>query len=131
MSDICLGNAPSIKRSYAKILASCVLLLLVTNILYVLALAVGMVLLVIPGLVLYIWLILSSSVVVLERKSAVTAFKRSKQLGDGSHWRNAGLVLLLAIIMGVISGIAGVFSAVFAVFLPPPSRICSMIGSSI
>lgn len=115
VSDVCLGNPPSFKRSYAKILGKLVLLLLVTNILYMLAVAVGMLLLVIPGLVLYIWLILSSSVVVLERKSGVTAFKRSKQLGDGSHWRNAGLVLLLAIIMVVIGGIGGVVGGVIQV----------------
>jgi len=114
VSDVCLGNAPSFKRSYAKILGKLVLLLLVTNLLQILAIAIGIVLLVIPGLVLAIWLLLSPQVVVLERRSGIAALKRSKQLGDGSHWRNAGLFLLLTIIMAVIGGvIGGVFGFTF------------------
>ena len=69
VSDVCLGNAPSFKRSYAKILSKLVLLLLMTSILQMLALAVGLVLLVIPGLVLVIWFMMSQSVVVLEAKA--------------------------------------------------------------
>ena len=45
----------------------------------------------------------------------MTALKRSKQLGDGSHWRNAGLVLLLAVIMGVIGVIGGVVGGLIQV----------------
>jgi predicted lysophospholipase L1 biosynthesis ABC-type transport system permease subunit len=57
---------------------------------------------------------LSPSVVVLERRSGIAALKRSKQLGDGSHWRNSGLVLLISIIMALIgSVIGGVFGFVF------------------
>ena len=107
VSDVCLGNAPSFKRSYAKILGKLGLLLLATNILQMLAIMVGMVLLFIPGMVLSIWLLLSPSVVVLERRSGVAAMKRSKQLGDGSHWRNFGLLLLLAIITLVSIGVIG------------------------
>lgn len=114
VSDICLGNQPSIKRSYARILGKLVLLLLLTNLLQILAVAIGFVLLVVPGLVLFLWLILSPSVVVLEGRSGVAALKRSKQLGDGSHWRNAGLLLLLAVMMFVIGGVVGgVFGALF------------------
>jgi hypothetical protein len=103
VSDVCLGNTPSFKRSYAKVLGKLVLMLLVTNILQMLAVVGGMVLLVIPGLVLLIWLMMSPSIVVLERKSGIAALERSKQLGDGSHWRNAGFFLLLIIILSGIS----------------------------
>jgi hypothetical protein len=77
VSDICLGNQPSIKRSYARILGKLVLLLLLTNLLQILAVAIGFVLLVVPGLVLILWLVLSPSVVVLEGRSGVAALKRS------------------------------------------------------
>lgn len=114
VSDVCLGNQPSFRRSYARVLGKLVLLLLVTNLLQMLAFAAGLVLLVVPGLVLMIWLVLTSPVVVLEGKSGVAALKRSKQLGDGSHWRNAGLLLLLFIIMAVVGGlIGGVFGFLF------------------
>ncbi len=115
VSDVCLGNAPSFKRSYAKVFGKLVLMLLFTNILQVLAVAGGMVLLVIPGLVLLIWFMMSPSIVVLERKSGLAALERSKQLGDGSHWRNAGFFLLLIIILtGILLLIEGLIRAVMA-----------------
>jgi hypothetical protein len=107
VSDICIGNVPSIKRSYSKILGKIVLRLLGTNILQALAIVIGFALLVIPGLVLAIWLMLSPSIVVLENRTGIAALKRSKQLGDGSHWRNAGLILLLTIISTVIGAVVG------------------------
>jgi len=114
VSDVCLGNAPSFKRSYAKILSKSALLLLVTNVLQLLAMVVGLVLLVIPGLVVGVWFMLAPTIVVLEAKSGIAALKRSKQLGDGSHWRNGGLILLLTIIGAVIGGvIGGVFGFLF------------------
>lgn len=114
VSDICLGGAPSFRRSYAKIFSKLVLLLLATNLLQILAIAIGLILLIIPGLVLAIWLLLTPSVVVLERRSGVEALKRSKQLADGSHWRNAGLFLLLMIITALFGGVVGgLFGALF------------------
>jgi len=114
VSDICLGNPPSFRRSYGKVLGKLVLLLLGTNLLQVLAIAIGFVLLIVPGLVVAIWLILSQAVVVLEGRSGVAALKRSKQLGDGAHWRTAGLFLLLMILMAVIGGvIGGIFGGLF------------------
>lgn len=107
VSDVCIGTVPSVKRSYAKIFGKIVLRLLGTNILTSLLVAVGLALLAIPGLVLFIWLLLVPSIVVLENKSGVAALKRSKQLGDGSHWRNAGLMLLLFILTTVIGLVIG------------------------
>lgn len=98
VSDVCIGNAPSFKRSYTKILGKVLPSLLITGILQILAIAVGLVLMVLPGLVLAVWLILSPSIVVLEGRSGFAALKRSKQLADGSHWRNAEIVLLLSIV---------------------------------
>jgi hypothetical protein len=80
-------------------------------------LLVGLVLLVIPGLVLMIWLMLTPSVVVLENRSGVAALKRSKQLGDGSHWRNAGLFLLLNMITWVMGGVLGFVIGLVGAFL--------------
>ena len=54
-----------------------------------------------------IWFMLVSAVVVLENKSGVAALKRSKQLADGSHWRNAGVMLLLVTLTSVIGGVIG------------------------
>jgi len=115
VSDVCIGNAPSIKRSYDKILSKIMLQLLVMNILEILAVGVGLVLLVVPGVVLFVWLFLSGPVVVLEGRSAIAALKRSKQLGDGSHWRNCGFFLLLFIILLVYYLL--IFAVILGVFV--------------
>jgi hypothetical protein len=116
VSDVCIGNAPSIKRSYDKILGN-TMRLLVTSIIQILAVTVAF-LLVIPGLVLLVWFILVGPVVMLEGKSGVAALKRSKQLGDGSHWRNLGYLLLSSLIFLVfLLPFVGVI-AVGVVFLP-------------
>jgi hypothetical protein len=132
VSDICIGNVPSIKRSYTKILDKIVLRLLGTNLLQALAIVVGCALLVIPGLVLLIWLMLSPSIVVLENRSGIAALKRSKQLGDGSHWRNAGLMLLLTIVL-VVTGavIGGVTGFVGALLFPDVmfQKVLSLVTS--
>lgn len=114
VSDICLGNRPSFQRAYRKVLGKLILVLLGTNLLQVLAIAIGFVLLIVPGLVVTVWLILTQAVVVLEGKGGVEALKRSKQLGDGAHWRNAGLMLLFMILMAVIGGVfGGIFGGLF------------------
>jgi hypothetical protein len=117
VSDVCIGNAPSIKRSYDKILGN-TMRLLVTFIIQMLALTVATFLLVIPGLVLLVWFISVGPVVMLEGKSGVAALKRSKQLGDGSHWRNLGYLLLSGLIFSVfLLPFVGVIVA-GVVFLP-------------
>lgn len=113
VSDICLGNAPSFKRSYTKVLGKLVLVLLGTNLLQILAVLSGLVLLVIPGLVIMLWIILTPQVAILEGRNGIAALKRSKQLGDGAHWRNAGLMMLLSIVSFSIGAvIGGAFAAI-------------------
>lgn len=109
VSDVCLGNAPSFYRSYRKILGPVVLLLVITTLLQTLVTMIGL-LLIIPGLLLAVWLLVTAPVVVLERKAAFGAFKRSKQLCDGSHWRNAAVLLLTILISAVVGMVVGAMS---------------------
>lgn len=119
VSDACIGNPPSLKRSYSKILSKIVFLRFVgTAILQIFVLTVGLGLLVIPGLVFALWFMLSPPIVMLEGRSGIAALNRSKQLADGSHWRNAGLIAALLIIEGVIIGIIAIFARVFAAIFP-------------
>lgn len=137
VSDVCLGNPPSIRRSYARVLGKLVFLLLLTNLLQMLAIllaalpgwaliawsettanklaaGLGFVVMLIPVFLAMLWFMLSSSIVVLENRSGMAALRRSKQLGDGAHWRNAGLLLVLFILTGVIGGVVGgIFGALF------------------
>jgi Uncharacterised protein family (UPF0259) len=109
ISDICLGNRPSVVRSYRKIFGI-VGRLLWSNLLQMLAIVAGMLLLIIPGLVLMVRLFLTSTVVVLENISGVAALKRSASLGRGYYWRNfgvmcvwSGILIGMMILLGVLT----------------------------
>jgi hypothetical protein len=100
ISDICLGNTPDVRASYARLFRGTLWLkLLGTSFLVMLAMMIGLVLAVIPGLVAIILLVFTSQIVVLERVSGVRALKRSAALVKGSFWRTVGTVALLAVIL--------------------------------
>jgi hypothetical protein len=104
VSDICLGNAPSLVRSYKRIFAV-ILKLLATNILQLAIILIGLILVFVPSIIAMLWLLFTPSVVILEGLWGFAALKRSKQLARGYNWRNLGVVLLLMIIGVVIFGI--------------------------
>jgi hypothetical protein len=137
VSDICLGNRPSIARSYKKVLRSGILKLLGTNLMQVAIVLVGFVLLIIPGIIALFWLMFTPSAVVLEGVGGFAALKRSKALADGYNWRNFGVFLLLLLILVVVGAILG---GLFALILPQaasrfPERIfqaiLNMIGATV
>ena len=107
ISDLCLGHKASIIRVYKRVFGVLILKLLWTNTLQILAVAVGFVLLIIPGFVATAWLMFTTTVVVLERTSGVAALKRSKNLGSTKHWRNIGVLLILMVVGMVIGGLVG------------------------
>ena len=97
VSDICLGNRPTVKRSYAAIgrvfgryIGAYLLLLLIVM--------VGFVLLIVPGFIAAVLLMFALPAVVIERKGAIASLKRSMFLGKGFYWRNFGISLLVGII---------------------------------
>jgi hypothetical protein len=118
VSDICLGNAPSLVRSYKKVFGV-MLKLLGTNILQVIIILIGFILLLVPGIIAMMWLMFTPSAVILEGVSGFSALKRSKQLAHGYNWRNFGVFLLLLIIMVVIGFIIGAIVGVILVLLLP------------
>jgi len=60
--------------------------LIAVDILFVVIVAVGLILGVIPGILAFVWLALSGPVVEIEERSAVGALKRSLQLVRGNFW---------------------------------------------
>lgn len=127
VSDICLENKPSLKRAYTYVFGKRFFQFISTLILQTLIIFGSTAIMILPGyffdseilmalaiLPLFIfifWFLLTPSVVILEAKSGVAALKRSKQLGDGSHWRNGGMLLVLIIVLGLIGGLIGLVSA--------------------
>ena len=89
--------------------------LVLSGILAGLGIAVGIVLLVVPGLVLLTWWALISPIIVLEGKKVGAAFGRSRDLVRGHGWTVFGVVVLAAL----ISLVATVLLSGLLSFLPP------------
>jgi hypothetical protein len=115
--------------------------LIAVGILAGIAIAIGLVLIIIPGLFLItIWAVLSP-VIVLEKSSVFGSFGRSMELTKGNRWRVFGVLVLLFIITAIIGGIvsaifreiidgfAGVAigSLIVQVFLAPLSALAAAI----
>ena len=79
-----------------------------------LGIAIGLVLLIIPGLFLLTRWSLVSPAVVVEKRSAGEAISRSWELVKGNSWTMFGIIIVTVILAGIASGI---ISALF-VFLP-------------
>jgi hypothetical protein len=89
--------------------------LVVAGILAGLGIALGLVLLIVPGLILLTWWCLIVPVIVLEEKHVGESFGRSRELVRGHGWTVFGVV----IITGLASAIAsGVIQSIFS-FLDP------------
>lgn len=104
------GSFPGVGEVWPKV-APRVGALVFTSILAGVGIAVGMLLLIVPGLVLLTWWAVIAPVVMLEDTSGAAALGRSRELVRGSGWTVFGLIvvtyLLTAIGSNVIGGIVG------------------------
>lgn len=91
------GAGAALKDSLGRVPA-----LFVMIILFSIALAIGLILLVIPGLILMVSLILGANVLVLERKGPVESLKTSHSLIWGNWWRSAAILTVGFIIVMVV-----------------------------
>jgi hypothetical protein len=99
LSDICLGNRPTVRRSYARILSGNRWWnLFSTGLLYSLAMSLGL-LLILPGLWLMVRGFFTSIIVALEGRRSGDAIRRSFALTKGQAWRIMGLLLPLFLLM--------------------------------
>jgi hypothetical protein len=100
----------SVGQLFASI-APVVLTLLAVSILFGLGVAIGFVLIVIPGLfLLTIWSV-TAPVVVLERASVLGAFSRSRELVRGNGWSVFAVILVVFVGLAVVSTVAAIISA--------------------
>jgi hypothetical protein len=105
----------SLLRSVTPVLGA----LIVAGILAGIAIGIGLLLLIVPGLfLLTIWAVLAP-VVVLEKKSAFEAFGRSRELVRGHGWQVFGVIVVLfllqfivtAVIQAIANGVSDSFAA--------------------
>ena len=92
--------------------------LLIAGILAGIGIAIGLLLLIVPGLfLLTIWAVIAP-VIVIERTGAIEAFGRSRELVKGNGWQVFGVIVVLFllqfIVSGLIQGIADSVSDTFA-----------------
>jgi hypothetical protein len=107
VSDICLGNKPSVARSYQKIFGSAFARLLVASLLQTLGYLIGFVMCIVPGVIAMLWLMFTPPVVILEGLGGTKALQRSKRLAQGYLGRNFLVLVLLTIIGAVVGGLVG------------------------
>jgi hypothetical protein len=81
--------------------------LVAVSILFGISVAIGFVLLIIPGLILLVIWSVVAPVTVLERPGVIPAFRRSRELVRGNGWNVFGVMVIVFVIVFVISIVAG------------------------
>lgn len=87
-----------------------------------LGVAVGLVLLIVPGLVLLTWWSVIVPVVVLERMAAMDSFGRSRELVRGQGWNVFGVIVLTVLILLAFAIVFAILAAVLLGWLPDEGR---------
>lgn len=117
-ADLSFGETFSRVRPY-------VLRLLGAGILAGIGIAIGFVLLIVPGLLLLTWWSLIAPVIVLERVRAMDAFSRSRDLVRGNGWNVFGIVVVTWLLVVIFRSI------VAAIFSPLPDWLAGLAGDLI
>jgi len=92
-------------------------LLIALIILNMLALMVGFILLIVPGLILIVSLVLAMPILLLEDKGPIDSLTSSHKLVWGNWWRTAAILTVGGIIIFVLYVILGLLAAAVAPFL--------------
>lgn len=90
--------------------------LLVADAVIAVATVAGLLLLVVPGLLVFTWFSLTAPLITLERKGVRASLRRSRYLVRGSFWRVAGI--LVALLVATETASEGLQSLVEYVFEP-------------
>jgi hypothetical protein len=85
--------------------------LVAVSILFGIALAIGFILLIIPGLILMVIWSVVAPVTVLERPGPFAAFGRSRELVRGNGWQVFGVIVLVFLAVAVLSLVAGLVAS--------------------
>lgn len=112
-----LGENLSAGASYARA-APRLIPLLWTNLLVMLAVWIGLILCVVPGIIFGLWLMLVAPIVILERISGPAAMRRSRELIRG----NIGKGFLLMLLVGILAWILNLAVGTVIVLVPWPHQ---------
>ena len=92
-----IGVATCVRRGLATVFP-----VLGVALLYTLAVMLGSVALIVPGVMLYTAFWVAIPVAVVERPGVVASLKRSAALTKGHRWRIFGMIMVLALLNGVV-----------------------------
>lgn len=93
---------------------SSVIPVIVGSILLSIGIMIGFTLLIVPGIILALMWWVYVPAIVVERKSILEAFGRSRELTRGRRWHILGLLVILVILMIVVSFIVSFVAALIA-----------------
>lgn len=98
-----------------------------------LGVAVGLLLLIVPGLVLLTWWSVIVPVVVLERVAAMESFGRSRELVRGHGWNVFGVIVLTVLILLLVAIVLAIILAILLAWLPDEVRgyIQTLVSNSL
>lgn len=132
--DLVREREPSLTRDIGRGLAL-VIPTLFASVLYYLAVVIGLLLIIIPGLILLVSFSLYMFVPIVEDRGAWLTIGRSHALVWGGNWfRTAAVLTVLTVIIGALSLgvqlVLGSTSGVDALFAPTtPSALATIVGS--
>lgn len=75
--------------------------------LFAVGVALGMILLIVPGVILLLMWSVAAPAVVVERDGVFQAFRRSRQLTSGARWKILGVFLVLVVLYWLLSIVLG------------------------
>lgn len=106
-ADVYLGEPVTIGGTYRYALSRLPSILWIT-ILTIMAMVLGFVLLIIPGIIALVRLTFAPVALVVEGHRGPAALRRSWRLTKGFFWRTLGTLLLSGLIVGIVSAIIGI-----------------------
>ncbi|MFN8113539.1 MAG: hypothetical protein U0R51_10105 [Solirubrobacterales bacterium] len=78
--------------------------LILADIAFVLAIALGFLFLVLPGFIFVIWFALIAPVIEIEERGVIASFRRSREMVRGHFWRVTGVIFPLVVIESLLEG---------------------------
>ncbi len=113
-ASVCLAVARTEERraSIAEALWAAlhvVVPLLLLGVLLAIGVVFGLILLLVPGVMLYVTWSVAASVLVEERCGVFQAFKRSRALTEGARWRIFALELVVLVLHWLIAAVVAIF----------------------
>lgn len=98
-----------------------------------LAIGFGLILLVVPGVILFVMWAVAAPALVIERRGVLDALGRSAELTSGARWKIFGIFIVFLIAYGVLSAVAGVVGLAEYDFTTPTTDLSTMniLGSII